>query len=133
MFIGEWNPVFERLGGGHLMRQYFDRYAEYGWAATMWSAKILEPGGGSITDNWHLYTNAEPRPEIDFETASVAEIEAWFRWLGEMEYAVDEPMRAALTRPDPLRVPMPTPEPTLTEPPANDPVPGCRELFDATA
>ena len=52
MFIGEWNPVFENLGGGDLMRRYFDEYAGLGWAATLWSYKILHNEGGVIDDTW---------------------------------------------------------------------------------
>ena len=54
MLIGEWNPVFERLGGGDLVRRYFDEYAGLGWAATIWSYKLLDREGGAIDDNLHL-------------------------------------------------------------------------------
>ncbi len=124
LFVGEWNPVFERLGGGDLMRHYFDRYAERGWAATMWSYKILHREGGVIDDNWYMVSNAEPLPGLDFETASNDEIEAYFRWFGEMDYVIDEPMRHALTRPDAVVMEFPEPEPPLVEAPHDDVVPG---------
>ncbi len=123
MFIGEWNPVFERLGGADLMRRYFDEYGQRGWAATIWSYKILHNEGGNINDNWYMVTNAKPLKKPDFTTASAEQIEAYFKWFGNMEYTIDEPMRHALTRPDPVALEFPDPAPKLTKPPHNDPLP----------
>lgn len=120
MFIGEWNPVFENLGGGDLMRRYFDEYGEQGWAAAIWSYKILHPEGGSITDNWYMVSNAQPLRELDFETASAQEIEDYFRWFGTMDYVIDEPMRKALTRTDPVELDLPLPPPPVTVAPHHD-------------
>ncbi len=124
MFIGEWNPVFENLGGGDLMRTYFDEYGRRGWAATIWSYKILHDQGGSITDNWYMVSNAKPLAKPNFETASIEEIEAYFKWFGEMDYVIDEPMRHALTRTDPVSVDLPIPPPPMTEAPHHDELPG---------
>lgn len=124
MFIGEWNPVFENLGGGDLMRRYFDEYAKLGWAATIWSYKILHPEGGIITDNWYMVTNAQPLPRPDFETASKQEIEDYFKWFSTMEYTVDEPMRKALTRADAVQLDLPTPPPPVTVAPHHDELKG---------
>lgn len=126
MFVGEWNPVFERLGGGDLMRRYFDEYGQRGWAATIWSYKILHNEGGNINDNWYMVTNAKPLKKPDFTTASAEQIEAYFKWFGNMEYTIDEPMRHALTRPDPVALEFPDPAPKLTKPPHTDPLPGWR-------
>lgn len=124
MFIGEWNPVFENIGGGDLMRRYFDEYGERGWAATIWSYKILHPEGGNISDNWYMVSNAKPLDRPDFETASVEDIETYFKWFSTMEYVIDEPMRLALTRPDPVDVDLPIPPPPMTEAPHHDDWPG---------
>ncbi len=120
LFIGEWNPVFERLGGGDLMRRYFDEYAKRGWAATIWSYKILQVAGGNINDNWEMVSNARPLNLPDFAAASSSEIEAFFKWFSTMEYVIDEPMREALTRPDPVALEFPQPAPRLTQPPHTD-------------
>ncbi len=124
LFVGEWNPVFEKLGGGNLMRRYFDEYAQYGWAATIWSYKILHPEGGVIDDNWYMVSNAEPLNKPVFATAPLEEIEAYFKWFGTMKYVIDEPMREALTRPDPVPVALPEPAPRVTAPPFNDQLTG---------
>ncbi len=124
LFIGEWNPIFERLGGGDLMRLYFDEYGQRGWAATIWSYKILHEKGGHIDDNWYMVSNAKPLVKPDFATASVQEIEAYFKWFGTMEYVVDEPMRLALTRPDPVVLEFPEPAPKMTVPPHADELEG---------
>ncbi|MEM9294636.1 MAG: cellulase family glycosylhydrolase [Planctomycetota bacterium] len=124
MFIGEWNPVFEDWGGGDLMRRYFDEYAARGWAATIWSYKILHQRGGVIDDNWYMVSNAHPLEAPDMETASLDEIERYFRWFAEMEYVVDQPMRYALTRPDPVEITFPKPKPKRTTPPHTDELTG---------
>ena len=120
LFIGEFNPVFENLGGGDLMRRYFDEYGQRGWAATIWSYKILHKDGGVIDDNWYMVSNAEPLSAPDFKTASADQIEAYFKWLGTMKYVVDEPMREALTRAEPVVLPIPEPAPPVTSPPHED-------------
>jgi endoglucanase len=124
MYIGEWNPVFERLGGGDLMRRYFDEYGKFGWAATIWSYKILHNEGGVIKDNWYMVSNAEPIEKPDFETASIEDIEVYFKWFGTMEYVIDEPMREALTRDEAVALDLPAPPPMVTKPPHTDDWPG---------
>ena len=124
MLIGEWNPVFERLGGGDLVRRYFDEYARLGWAATIWSYKLLDREGGAIDDNWHLVSNAQPLESPDFRTATAEAIADYFRSFATMDYVVDEPLRLALTRADPVAVSLPIPPPRLPRPPRNDPIPG---------
>ena len=124
MFIGEWNPVFENLGGGDLMRRYFDEYGGRGWAATIWSYKILHPEGGNITDNWYMVSNARPLDRLDFAAASAEKIEAWFKAFATMEYVIDEPMRHALTRPDPVPLDLPLPPPPVTVAPHHDAIAG---------
>ncbi len=120
MFIGEWNPVFENLGGGDLMRRYFDEYGKRGWAATIWSYKILHPEGGNIDDNWYMVSNAQPLSSPDFATASIEEIEAYFKWFATMVYVIDEPMREALTRVQAVVIDLPLPPPPVTTPPHED-------------
>jgi len=120
MFIGEWNPVFENLGGGDLMRRYFDEYGKRGWAATIWSYKILHKAGGVIDDNWYMVSNAQPLKGPDFATASMQRIETYFKWFATMDYLVDEPMRKALTRPDPVELDFVEPEPRVAIPPHTD-------------
>lgn len=123
LFIGEFNPVFEDLGGGDLMRQYFDHYAKVGWASTMWSYKILHKEGSVIENNWYMATNKAPLERIDFRTAPEEEIIRWFESMGSMELVIDEPMRVALTRPDAVEIPIFVFERGMPTPPANDPFP----------
>lgn len=120
LFIGEWNPVFENLGGADLMRHYFDEYGQRGWAATIWSYKILHNQGGVINDNWYMVSNANPLTKPDFKTAPLQEIEAYFKSFATMPYVIDEPMRHALTRPDPVAIEFPEPATQNVEPPHND-------------
>ena len=124
MLIGEWNPVFERLGGGDLVRRYFDEYAGLGWAATIWSYKLLDREGGAIDDNWHLVSNAQPLESPDFRTATAETIADYFRSFATMEYVIDEPLRLAVTRADPVAVPLPIPPQPLPRPLHHDPIPG---------
>jgi endoglucanase len=124
LLVGEWNPVFERLGGGDLVRRYFDEYARLGWGATIWSYKLLRREGGVIDDNWHLVSNARPLEPPDFRIADAAAIAAYFRSLATMEYVIDEPLRLALTRETPVPVPLPVPPEPLSEAPHHDRIAG---------
>jgi endoglucanase len=98
LLIGEFNVVLKKAGGGEMMRRYFDIYGSLGWAATMWSYKVLtntgEIGGGI----WGMVTNAKPLDEIDFNTASREKIQSWFSDLSVMEYAIDEDLRQWLLK-----------------------------------
>jgi endoglucanase len=93
MLIGEFNVVLKAAGGGEMMRRYFDIYNQLGWAATMWSYKVFTAGGGIGDGSWGMVTNAEPLPDIDFNTMSRAAIESWFRELAAMKYTIDEDLK----------------------------------------
>ena len=95
--VGEFNVVFEKAGGAAMMRHYYDVFAAYGWAATMWSYKIVKHDGGQPVDGWDMVTNRDPLSVPEFRTASTDEIETFFKTLGSMEYAQNDPLRAALT------------------------------------
>ncbi len=123
LLVGEFNVVFNASGGATLMRQYFDLYASHGWWATMWSYKIISTKGGFNRDNWYLVTNRDPAPPFSLKTSTYEEIETFFRWLGSMDYAVNEPLRAALTTNTPARILIDDPPPPMTAP-FSDPLTG---------
>ncbi len=95
--VGEFNVVFERLGGADMMRASFDRYADLGWSATMWCYKLVHPSGGLPDDNWPLVTNAEPVEPIDVFADTDDEIEAKLRHYGQMKLDEDNRLRERLT------------------------------------
>jgi len=99
--VGEFNVVFERAGGSAMMRRYYDIFASNGWAATMWSYKIVKAEGGCHPDNWYMVTNRDKLSIPALRTASKDEIEQFFKTLGTMEYAQDDELRAALTSSEP--------------------------------
>jgi glucan 1,3-beta-glucosidase len=119
---GEFNVVYEKAGGAAMMRRYYDVFASFGWAATMWTYKTVKHDGGRHPDNWYMVTNRDPLSIPEFGTASKDEIETFFRTSGTMEYAQDDGLRAALTSRDPpplaLRdypfIPWPAPQDALT-------------------
>jgi hypothetical protein len=94
---GEFNVVFDQAGGAAMMRHYYDVFAGYGWAATMWSYKIVKQEAGSHPDSWYMVTNRDKLPIPALRTASKDEIESFFKTLGSMEYAANDNLRAALT------------------------------------
>ncbi len=94
---GEFNVVFENAGGAAMMRHYYDIFAAYGWAATMWSYKIVKHDGGQHLDSWDMVTNRDPLSIPEFRTASKDEIETFFKALGTMDYAQNDELRTALT------------------------------------
>ena len=40
--VGDFNVVHEHTGGAPMMQHYWDLYESYGWAATIWSYKLLK-------------------------------------------------------------------------------------------
>ncbi len=46
---GEFNVVFDKAGGPAMMRRYYDIFASHGWAATMWTYKMVKHQGGTLS------------------------------------------------------------------------------------
>ena len=105
--VGEFNVVLESTGGDRVMRRYYDDFARRGWLATAWSYKLLKPAGGVEPSNWYFVTNADPLATLDLKTASLGEIEVWFKGLQTMPLAADEALRTALTQATPPALAMP--------------------------
>jgi len=122
--VGEFNVVFQYVGGAPLMRVYYDIFNNYGWAATMWSYKLVQKSGGMDVDTWCMVKNKEDRPSVSIRSSSLEEIESFFRWLGTMKYEVYGNLGAALNAvsPPPVAI-MDYPTPYM-EPPAVDDMPG---------
>jgi endoglucanase len=58
LLIGEFQP-WQELGdlGGKITRGTYDRYSEFGWAATSWAYKVIKNTGGQGKGSWGLVTN----------------------------------------------------------------------------
>lgn len=95
--VGEFNVVFRNVGGPALMRKYYDLYGTRGWAATMWSYKLVKKNGGPHEDSWGMVKNLEPAPPFSVRTSGKEQIESFFRWLGTNAYSFHENLGAALT------------------------------------
>jgi len=157
--VTEFNVVFNAAGGAEMMRRHYDAYAKHGWAATMWSYKLItSPGkkntggwwlitntGKQITGGWWMVTNKTPLPAVDFKTADKKDIEAWFKAFSTVEYQVNEPLRKALAAKE-APGPIPTiAKETMTVPPAvdqlngwaaidiNNPLPGGQKVISDNA
>lgn len=132
--VTEFNVVFNAAGGGEMMRRHYDAYAKHGWAATMWSYKLItSPGkkntggwwlitnpGNQKTGAWWIVTNKTPLPAPDFKTASKEDIQAWFRAFSTVGYEINEPLQKALMAkdsPGPIETIV---KKTMTVPPATD-------------
>jgi endoglucanase len=122
--VGEFNVVFEKVGGAPLMRRYYDRFASYGWAATMWCYKLMKEGGGLGKDSWGMVANKEPLPPVSIKNSSRANIEALFRWFGTVPYDINTSLGAALTQKEPPPVELPELPVFPVEPPAQDALSG---------
>lgn len=112
--VGEFNVIPDSQDPARMMRAYYDRFAEYGWAGTMWSYKLLSTAGGIGPDAWYMATNAGPLPTLDIETCTADELEAFFDSMATTPLAVRESLREALTTPTPRplylrQYPTPTP------------------------
>ncbi|MDB5327840.1 MAG: glycoside hydrolase family protein [Phycisphaerales bacterium] len=121
--VGEFNVVLQSEDPNRLMRAYYDRFAEYGWAATMWSYKLLKNDAGAQGSAWYMVTNADALPKLDAATASYEQIESFFKSLATAPIAVNEPLKAALTDPTPAPIPLakysPIPVALPTTPPSD--------------
>ncbi len=136
--VTEFNVVFNAAGNGPMMRRHYDAYAKHGWAATMWSYKLitspsrkntggwwlLTDTGQEKTGAWWIVTNKTSLPPVEFRTAGKAEIENWFRSFATVEYEMNEGLRAALTAKDPPGPISPAITPIMTTPPAREDLPG---------
>src|ERR1017187_760963 len=98
---GEFNVVFDKAGGVAMMGRYYDIFAAHGWAATMWTYKMVKHQGGRQPNNWYMLTNLDDLKIPRFRMDSKEEIESFFRTLGTMEYAQDDELRIALTSSQP--------------------------------
>ena len=84
--VGEFQP-WTLLGsyGGQITRKTYDIYNMYGWAATNWAYKTTSNAGSNgNTDSWgwgmvQNSSNGGTMSNIDVNSASSAQIEAWFR------------------------------------------------------
>jgi len=90
LFLGEFQPwadLDDELGG-QITRASFDAYAKRGWAAAVWSFKVVSFKGGPLKSNWGLVMNADghPLPELDFSKASLKDIETRFKRFGTVPY-----------------------------------------------
>ncbi|WP_229414182.1 glycoside hydrolase family 5 protein [Zemynaea arenosa] len=105
LYFGEVQP-WAKMGletGGQVARASFDTYARYGWAVTAWSYKYVSNEGGHGQGTWGMVTNAagERVPDLDFNTASLAQIESLFKRFGTMRYEPHGPLKRWLTSPIP--------------------------------
>lgn len=89
-FVGEFQPWADMPNelAGQITRASFDAYAKFGWAAAVWSYKLVSNNGGQGNGNWGLVTNSDAAkvPAIDFSTASLAQIEDLFMQFGSLPY-----------------------------------------------
>ncbi len=132
--VTEFNVVFNAAGGGEMMRRHYDAYAKHGWAATMWSYKLITSPGKKNTGGWWLITNTGqkktgawwivtnkiPLPAVDFKTAGKKEIEDWFKSFSTIDYEINEPLCKALrakASPGPIET---AEKKTMTVAPATD-------------
>jgi hypothetical protein len=106
MLVGEFNVVLDSSGGGRMMRQVRDAFEARGWSHTMWSYKAISQNGGVEPDNWYVVTNAAPFPELNLQTASRADVEAWLSTLESATWVADEQLIHHMNRPAPVPYPM---------------------------
>jgi glucan 1,3-beta-glucosidase len=96
-FVGEFQPwaFMGAENGGQVMRVTYDTYVANGWASTAWAYKRLSNKGGQGTGTWGLVANAPGAriPQLDFNKASLAEIENLFRLFGSVPY---QPQQTAI-------------------------------------
>ncbi|MEM8784069.1 MAG: cellulase family glycosylhydrolase [Planctomycetota bacterium] len=101
MLVGEFNVVFDHVGGADLTRAYYDRFEELGWSATMWCAKRVLKSPDPRGDGWALTTNTTPIAPLDIFQDSVETLENKLKSYGTGGAVVNERVRAALSADQP--------------------------------
>lgn len=96
LFVGEFNVVYNQSGGPAMMRRDFDAFARYGWAATMWSYKLIKPQGGATDNSWYMVSNRNSITPVSVKKSSYARLRAYFASMGTMPLAVNKPLFKAL-------------------------------------
>jgi endoglucanase len=97
-YVGEFNVVLRSTGGVRMMREYFDRFAQNGWTATMWSYKLLQASGhGDDADVWYAVTNMDRLSKLDLHSSSFEDFQKFFGSLATVPLSVNLPLRDALT------------------------------------
>ena len=118
--VGEYNAVRADCGAAPMTRMLHDAYMQHGWAATLWSWKMIGARGGP--QEWSAVANAEPLPPPDLDSIDEAGMAAWLRAAGSGAQVVHEAMRRAMTSDHPPRyrlrpfVLAPDPPPAATPP-----------------
>ena len=105
------------------MRYYYDLYNQHGWAATMWSYKILKRSGGEKDNSWGIVSNRRPMPLVNMTDSDLEEIEALFEWFGTMEYIENQGLLSAIQAEFPPPLELPEITPLLLAPPQMDVLP----------
>jgi|GEM_PF-366744 len=121
--IGEFNPIWEHVGGAAMTRRYFDTAESLGFSATLWSYKILKGQAGAFDNNWYMVSNGQPFT-LNPRTDSKAQIEAKFASLATMPLAVDNELLGALTSIPAPALNLPDIDAPLAAPLADDPLAG---------
>ena len=114
-YVGEFNVVLNQSGGPAMMRKDYDTFASNGWAATMWSYKLIKPQGGATDNSWYMVSNRNNVPSISVRHSSEAKILAYFKSMGTIPLAINRPLLVALTSPQPPKLDLPdiAPPPVL--------------------
>jgi glucan 1,3-beta-glucosidase len=114
-YVGEFNVVLNQSGGPAMMRKDYDTFAANGWAATMWSYKLIKPQGGATDNSWYMVSNANNLPAISVRHSSKSQILAYFKSMGTIPLAINRPLLDALTsrRAPRLDLPYVAPPPVL--------------------
>ena len=120
--VGEFNPVMGAVDTPGLTRKYFDLFAENGWAATMWTYKLVGKEAGLTENRWYLVKNLEPYEPLDIKKADRDAVVQYMQSFKTMKYAVNEELRNALTAEN-LALDIPHVEPLPMHPPSVDALP----------
>ncbi|MGP1273139.1 MAG: cellulase family glycosylhydrolase [Phycisphaerales bacterium] len=96
--VGEFNTIFESIGGARLLAEQVRAFEAHGWITTLWAYRLHRNDGRLPADNWTMVTNAEPF-SFDLRGASYEELLMAAERLGRVPLEHDAAMLDAFTRP----------------------------------
>lgn len=106
-YLGEFNVMHNKSWAPAALRRIFDTCANNGWAATMWSYKLLKPRGGATGSTWFMVSNRNNIRPISLKHSSYARLHQYFASMGTMPLAINKSLWNALTAKRPPRIKLP--------------------------
>jgi endoglucanase len=94
LYIGEWNVIQEKSGGGPMARKHIEQMESHDWSWALWIYK--QSNKGPVYECWSLYRNNKNLDLPDVEKDDADKIIEKFAQLKTENMVIYEPLQKAL-------------------------------------